>query len=141
MTKIRKCGIIIMQNSWEKFRKYYAELFGITLELVDCLAVYDVLRMCACGYANYRIARKTKLDIQYIEETLFTYFDFYGWNFDLDFSPIALYNRSNDNIVYFEQEIRMVSNRTDERFINRMFEVCQRFSKIKMEVEDFYGRN
>jgi len=126
-------------NNWEIFKKYYAELFGISLELVDILAVYDVLRMCACGYANFKISKRTKLDIQYIEETLFTYFDFYGWNFDLDFSPIALYNRCNDNITFFEQEIRMISNRTDERFIKRMFEVCQRYTKIKVEVEAFYG--
>jgi hypothetical protein len=130
-----------MQTNWEIFRKYYSELFGVSLELVDILAVYDVLRMCACGYANYRISKKTKLDIFYIEETLLTYYDFYGWNFDLDFSPIALYNRSNDNINRFEEEIRMTSNRVDEGFIKRMFEISQRFTKIKGEVEEFYGRN
>jgi len=128
-------------SNWELFKRYYSDLFDTSLELVDYLAVYDILRLCAYGYSNYKIERYTKIELSYIEDTLLTYYDFCGWACDLDFSPIALYNRSKGNFIYYEQEIRMICDKINKRLLKRTFDISKRFNDIKKEVDEFYGRN
>lgn len=129
-----------MEYHWIDFRKYYARKFGTTEQMVDLIASYETIRLCVTGYSNRRISNRLLISVIDVEETIFEFLDFLGWDYDLDFSPIALYNKSNGIFMAYEQEISMVTGRlSDYSLVVRSFDICRKFLKIKERIDSFYG--
>ena len=82
---------------WIDLVKFYGDNFHIPAIVVEYMVVLDILRESVTGYSNSRISNKYDLSIQEVSEILNEFLGFAGWNFDLDFNPIALYNKSNSN--------------------------------------------
>ena len=91
------------------------------------------------GLSNARIAKKNLLDIYFVSKVLSEEVDFEGWNYDLDFSPLAIYNRSNENFLAYEQEILTISPFNFESKIKLSFDICKRYNYIKKEIDKYYG--
>jgi len=123
---------------WQAVKGLYKEKFDIPAYVLDFVAVYDVLLKCVEGYSNVKISRYVSQDTKYISEILIRYFSFNGWDADLDFSPIALYNRCNGDILRYKIDVETVTNLYDKECINFTYFICRRFNRIKKEISEKY---
>jgi hypothetical protein len=113
---------------------------GIPEVVVDMIAVEPILRHCVTGYSISKIVRYTLMQRKYVKTVLNEYFEFDGWTDDLDFSPIAFYNRSYGNIIRFEEEIKMVSS-IENDMIAFLFYICKRYRDIVEEIDKHHGQS
>jgi|WetSurMetagenome_2_1015567.scaffolds.fasta_scaffold271736_2 hypothetical protein len=112
-------------NKWEKFKRKFIERFPEEdPQLLDYIAVYDIIRLVVSGTSNRDIADILYESEDYVESVTLEFLDFSGYKENLDFSPILQY----------------------QRLINRgkqypFFSQCERFLDIKRKVDDYYARN
>lgn len=129
-----------MSFQWTMFRKFYARKFGISEKMVDLIASYEILKLSVSGYSNKRISNRLLVSATDVQDSLLEFLDFFGWDFDLDFSPISLYNKSKGVFMAYDQEISMLTGRlSDYEAVRKSFEICEKFSKLKEKVDMFYG--
>lgn len=129
-----------MSDVWELILEFYEKELKIPRKITDYLSVSDILKNCAMGLSNSRIAKSNELDdIEYITITVNYYLGFPGWKRDLDFSPLAIYNRSRGSFLIYEQEITMISTESFNGDIRISFDICKRYSEIKEEIDKYYG--
>lgn len=125
-------------NLWEIIKLHYKYQFNISPDIVDYISVRPLLIKCLSGYSNYRIAFYTKESIKYISDILFKFLDFNGWNMDLDFNPIAYYNKVKGNLINFREEILMASSTADIKLIDKSFYLCKYFyNKIEKRIKEY----
>ena len=120
------------------FKSKYLGIFDNNDKLLDYISTIDILRDCAVGYSNYRISKRKHIDTKFIESVLLDAYSISGWNRDLDFSPLALYNISGGNRLMYEHEIIMITGKYDERQVNLTYRICKKYLEIKKEVDDYY---
>lgn len=126
------------KTAWDMICALYWEEFSIPPRIIDLVAVKPILMKCVSGYGNKRIALSTDDDTQYIANTLEEFLGFGGWSKDLDFNPLALYNRAEKNFDGYANEVRMVSTVTDDEVLELSFELCRRYYGIDKEIRKFY---
>lgn len=122
---------------WDLIKDFYKTKFGIPRKIIDLISVIEILKLSVQGYSNEKIARYSEDGIQYIIDVLAEFLDFTGWDSDLDFSPIALYNKSKDFIRY-QQEVKMISAITNESVINISYHICVTYFKYRKAIEKYY---
>jgi hypothetical protein len=126
---------------WDLVKKYYQDTFNVPPRYLDLAACIDILRLCVEGYGNLTISRRLKLPVDYIEDVLYDFLNFYGWDADLDISPIAIYNLSANDFEYYRQRFLMLSPfYYNDRLIKKSFKVCQRYKELLKELEDLYDK-
>lgn len=125
---------------WDYIKSIYMNKHGIPEVVVDMIAVEPILRHCVTGYSTSKIVRYTLMQRKYVKATINEYFEFDGWTDDLDFSPIAFYRRSQENVIRFEEEIRMVSS-IENDMIAFLFYICRRYEGILKEIEKYHGQS
>jgi len=126
-------------DSWKLVEHFYEKYLEIPSYIVYFLSIENVVKGCAMGLSNVRIAKKNLLDIYFVSGILSEEVDFEGWNYDLDFSPLAIYNRSNENFLAYEQEILTISPFNFENLVKLSFNICKRYNYIKKEIDKYYG--
>lgn len=124
---------------WKGIKNLYKEKFNIPTRIIDFIAVYDILLRCVQGFSNTKISKYSKLDADYISEVLMEYFLFEGWNSDLDFSPIAVYNRNEGIRINYLEEVKTITGLCDELCLDFTYSICKRFNYIKKEINKYYG--
>jgi hypothetical protein len=122
---------------WDIIKKFYKEELGIPDYIVECISLLDVIKRCISGYSNYRISQFKGSSINYIKEALSNTIAFEGWDQDLDFNPLALYNRSEMNYARYKEEVNMVSVITSEVVIKLSFNLCELYYRIIEEIEKY----
>lgn len=128
-------------NLWQVIKLHYKYQFDIPLHVVDYIAVRPILIKSLSGYSNTRIAIYTQESIEYISDILFRYLGFSGWSLDLDFNPIANYNKVKGNFILYKQEISMISSISNVRLINKTYFLCKIFyDKIQGDIDKYYDR-
>jgi hypothetical protein len=125
---------------WDYIKSIYMNKHGIPEVVVDMIAVEPILRHCVTGYSISKIVRYTLMQRKYVKTVLNEYFEFDGWTDDLDFSPIAFYNRSHGSIVRFEEEIKMVSS-IENDMMAFLFFICKRYKDIVEEIDKHHGQS
>jgi len=129
-------------NLWNAIQLIYKEKFSIDSNVIDYIAVRPILIKCLSGYGNNRISRSEKEDIGYIRSVLLEHLNFFGWDRDLDFNPIALYNRCSGNLNYFRQDAQMYSSLDNIRLIDKSFYLCKHFYEIiEPVIREYYEKN
>lgn len=126
-------------DSWKAVLRFYKEELGIPENVTEYLSVELILKYCAMGLSNNRISRKLKLDVIFISQMLSKYLNFEGWTTDLDFSPLAIYNRCDGNYVMYEQEIQMITYDFSHAHLDLSFSICRRYNSIRKEIDNYYG--
>lgn len=126
-------------DSWKAIKSLYLEKLDIPEDIVEKLSSELILKKCAMGLSNLRISKQLDLDMPFIIDTLLTYFNFSGWKFDLDFSPLAIYNRCDGDFNCFEQEVKTISPFDFDRDIKLAFFICSVYNNIREEISKFYG--
>jgi hypothetical protein len=112
-------------NKWEKFKAKFIERFPEEdPQLLDYIAVYDIIRLVVGGSSNREIADVLCETEDYIETVAYEFLGFNGYKDSLDFSPIKQYQR-------------LVNKGKQYPF----FPQCEKFLEIRRKVENYYGRN
>lgn len=76
---------------WDAVVKFYAENFGISSELVELMAVHDILKLCATGSTNKQIADYLGEDVSEVSRIIQKYYDnFDGWPIELKVNPYSI---------------------------------------------------
>ena len=71
------------------------------------------------------------LIILLIEEVLIQYLDFFGWEQDLDFSPIAIYKEYTTQETFRYKIYEVSAIERSQKVINMSYNICIKFLKIK----------
>lgn len=120
---------------WDSIKKIYKVNFNISENIIEYYSVLDVLKKCVSGYSNLRISFGLKDNIKYIRELLYEFIGFSGWDYDLDFSPIAVYNRCDNNYERYRQDVIMVSSVTSDSIIELSFLLCKKYKEIERIID------
>jgi hypothetical protein len=122
---------------WDSIKRIYKENFNIPDTIIEYYSTFEILKKCISGYSNLRISYGMKDDLKYIKEVLFYSLGFEGWEVDLDFSPIAVYNRCNNNYERYRQDILMISSITPDSAIEISYLLCRRYKEIEREINKY----
>ena len=124
------------ETVWDAFLKQ-AEVVGYSSDIIEYIAVFEILRRSVCGQSNSDISRILKLPPYYVFSTLQEFLKFGGWDQELFISPMAYYVRSNGNEQNFIQEISQLGFPSKD-YVKTMFQICKKFEQIKKDVDKFY---
>jgi hypothetical protein len=122
---------------WEVIKKSYSNNFNIPSDVLEYYANLEILKRCVFGYSTSRIAFSFNETITYIASVLVSLLGFSGWERDLDFNPIAVYNRSDDNYNKYYQDVIMVSSISTDRVITLSFNLCRKFKEIERLINEY----
>lgn len=125
------------KNDWYTVRDLIKKLFLISNQLIDYIAVYEILDLSMCGRSNKSISNAIDTDEDYVVEVLNEFLDFPGFEEDLDFYPITLYIKSKGSFNMFETLCCTVDYYGD---IELLYESCKKLVDIKKEVDRFYAK-
>jgi hypothetical protein len=107
---------------WNEVKDYYREKFGISPDLVDIAAVYDILNMCASGSGTPQIANFLDMEPELISHILEIHFGFTGWSSDQPFSPLAYYKKLEEKTLEnFRNSVITSFGYTEDSIIKNMY--------------------
>jgi ribosomal silencing factor RsfS len=126
-------------NYWEVIQKVYEEKFGTPPKILDYIATQQILKLCCTGLSNKKIAEYLEIDIEDVENTLFEFLNFEGWENDLDINPLHIFEKVKnlDNFIIFMVKSSMIS----EKIANNFYEVCKKYKLIEEEVDNYYDES
>lgn len=114
-------------SEWETIQEFYLKAFGIDKELVELNAVIELMRLCVCGFSNEHISKELLLnDPQYVKDTLKEFMSFDGFEADLDYNPLLIYNR----VTYLYQfiiEVTIITNFPGD--LEKIYNLCKYYKE------------
>jgi len=122
---------------WEVIKNSYNNNFNIPDQVLEYYANFEIIKRCAYGYSNYRIALALDESVTYISEIILSIFGFFGWEQDLDFNPIAVYNRCIGNYPKYYQEVIVISVFSSDKVIALSYILCEKFKEIERMIEKY----
>ena len=127
-----------METLWDYIKDIYSRKFNIPPLITDFIAVERIVYKSASGYSNRRISFAINESMEYIRQVLEDFIGFSGWDNDLDFNPLALYNRNKDNYDEYMREVSMISSITSDFYTSLTYKVCERYTKMKERIKEYY---
>lgn len=127
-----------MDNTWELLKQFYKTNLGIEGKVVEYLAVVDILKLCAEGHSNLKIALMSDFEEEYVKCVIQEYFKFDGWSTDFDFNTRALYERCKYNKYTFISLARERDKTTSESSFGWVYRINQKLDDIEKEIEKGY---
>ena len=127
-----------VKSVWELTQFIYKTRYGIPYKVLNYIAVFQILNLCAMGYSTKRISLRLGLNLTYITSILQEYLFFEGWNIDLDFSPLAIYKRCNGNYSCFYYNIIGFYTCFDASAIGFSYRICTVVDIIRKEIDKYY---
>jgi hypothetical protein len=129
----------VTKKKWEVFTEYVYNRFGISKEILDYIAVNDILLCCVAGLGNNTISMKYKLSADYVSDVLKEFLDFDGWEHDLDVNTFFIYETSGTLFESFKMMIELTTKLLTDNEIENAYRICKLYTKIKERIDDFYG--
>ena len=123
---------------WKLFTEYVSNEFGISEELLNYIAVEEILSCCVTGLSNKTISNICNCDVRYVKEVLNDFFEFDGWKEDLDINTYYLYESSGKMIDSYKMLIKTLSSASDDINIDKSFYICKRYEEILKKVNEYY---
>ena len=123
---------------WDYLRTLLEEKLNIPGEILDYIAVKDILQLCASGSSNANIARFTNVEIEYVEQTLKEFFHFEGWRDDCDLNPFVLYKTCDGIWEDFEKEVTILYPYYTELEKTKLYLIASTYSKIEQDTEKYW---
>lgn len=120
-----------METIWDYIKYVYRENWGVPGYVIEFFACESILSRCACGQSNYRIALGVKENMQYVRSVINHYYGFDGWNTDIDFNPLAIFNKTGRNYSGFFNEITGISSLSDKYNLKFIYNICKRYVFLK----------
>lgn len=128
---------MMKKNLWEVIKKSYKDNFNIPELVIEYYANIEIIRKCIYGYSNSRIAFSLNENITYITDVLNSLLLFPGWEKDLDFNPIAVYNKCNDDYNAYYMSVIMISSISTDSIIRLSFNLCRKFKEIERMIDKY----
>lgn len=110
---------------------------GIPPNILDIIAVKDILYHCVCGYSVEDISVTLDMDESYILEVIKDFLNFSGWEKSLRVSPYRLYRTSSEDIESFRKTFTLVGQIKDREIISSAYTICYRYDKLKEELQKY----
>ena len=126
------------KDVWKEFCEYVNTTLEIPKEILNLLAVNDILFACVVGLSNKTIANRFNLDIEYIKYTLKEFLDFEGWEYDLDLNAFNIYKRSNRDLNSFSLFVDTLSSLVTKETKEILFGLCEKYEELFKKVEKYY---
>jgi len=124
-----------MDNMWEFIQYLYKKYYNIPPRVVDYMAIYDIIEMCARGLSVRSISKRTKLPQKYIKPTIQEFLDFDGWKEDLDLDMYQRYKSLDGDYGMFVSTIRTTSAVSSGKEINTAYRICGKVEIIRKEIK------
>jgi len=119
-----------MSDRWELIRAIHSDKTGIPPNVVDYIAVRDILFSCISGISNKSIADFFHMDEEYVREVIEEFFDTSGLSVDLPVRPYFFYKQDMSGSEFADK----LSEYLDPSSIMDMYLACAMFDKIKEEI-------
>jgi len=122
---------------WESVKQFYQEKFGIAPELVDVMADFYVLKLCATGASNSSIAHFLDMEVEIVGEIIDRNFGFTGWDNNLDFNPLRLYKSMNEvSKELFRDRVIEDYKYVEDAIITRMFDASALVNNLERLLDE-----
>ena len=125
---------------WEFTKDFYEKELGIPKEIVEYLAVIDVISLVASGHSNKTISNTLdRMSEDYIKSICEKFLSFGGWEQDLDVNTYFVYKNTGKTFDSFHVQVESITPFFTEAIIAKAFEVCKKFDFMKKEIGKHYG--
>ena len=124
---------------WQKLSKEYAGLVGVPVNVIEYLSVFEILKCSVTGMSNIRISDRFGFadGDNYVAEVLIDNLSFSGWESDLQFNPLALFNESDGTYQhYYAKVIERCPYTYSDSLIVMSYNISLIYSKIKEILQD-----
>lgn len=128
-------------DTWEQFKVYYKSLYPKTkLQVLDFIAVHEILELFCKGYSNKEISYRTDCDETYITDTLIEFLFTTGFSRDTGFDAREMYRRYKYNQYSYIVVCRQLDTTMSEDVYKLLFKANTTLDIIESEITNFYGR-
>lgn len=127
------------EQRWLKIKDILKGLLGVPEQVLDYVAVEEILKLCASGLSNETISRQLNMDEFYVEDVLDEFFEFDGWEVDLDVNPWFIYKKDVRNQSAFEYRVNTLTDLMDDLKMKEAYHVCSMYQRIREEIDKYYG--
>jgi hypothetical protein len=125
---------------WDLILSLYFTHHKLNPAIVNLVAVEPIIKCCVMGDCNFKIARAYKISQKEVEKILVSYINFFGWEYDLDFNPLALYKRVEGDFLKYCEEINLISAVTKSKIIYMSFNICRHYFMLRKVIDKHYVR-
>lgn len=127
-----------VSKNWELFREQFIKANkGVNPEILDFIAVEDILLSHVKGYSLDRILEIYQLSKEYVIIVLDEFIKVAPREYKLDFNPYKIYKNS---AISREKFIEIVSKKSTED-ASKLYDACVITEKISEEIDNFYRNN
>jgi hypothetical protein len=130
------------KTTWEEIKEYYKYTFRIENELVELMADFDIVLLCATGASNKKIAEFFEVDESDVKSILGNRIKFGGWELDLPLNPYNIYTSmvgkfdSDEKFkVNFKSHKLLTSKISDKETIDLIYFVCKSCRNLEFTLE------
>jgi hypothetical protein len=123
-------------DKWKLVQKFYKEKFGYPYRITDLIAVQEILKESCMGYSNSRIASRLEIAEEDVFHDLIEFLHFSGWEYDLKYSPLALYAQHKD-LDRYRGEVYNIDMYAKDSYILVGFRICGQYDKIRKELKEY----
>jgi hypothetical protein len=126
-----------MEYSWTQTRKLLSDARDMPELVVDYIATVGIIKQCAYGLGNMKIAYFNDLEVEQVESILFQFLGFKGWLLDLDINPWHIYQTTQGNHELYEIRILSLTNLVDYDILRLSYKTCKTYERIKEEINKY----
>jgi hypothetical protein len=126
----------MINSLWSHIKKFHSKRTGIPEEIVEYIAVFEILRLCVTGISNTTISEMLELEEYYVKENLIEYLDYPGFSANLSFSPYRFYKVARGNFELFMLHVMGTHQMTPGTAL-LLHTICDKVSEIESEITDY----
>jgi len=124
-----------VSKNWEVFKERFRQANkGVNPDILDYIAVEDILLSHLNGYSLDRILEIYQLSKEYVIIVLEEFMEVSPRDYALSFNP---YNVYKNQAVTKERFVEIVSKKSAED-ASKLYDACVVLEKISEEINDFY---
>lgn len=123
---------------WDYLKTLLEDKLGIPGNVLDYIAVKDILQLCASGSSNQNISRFTNVDLDYVTSTIREFLLFDGWIDDCDLNPYMTYQSCQGVYSDFEREILLLYPFYTKNAIMQMYSAANLYKLIEDKMEEYW---
>ena len=125
-----------VSKSWKIFKSKFKELYkDVNPEILDYIAVEDILLNHLCGISLDRILETYQLSEEYVTMVLKEFIGLSPRKFGLDFNP---YNVYKNVAIGQDKFIEIIESKEIEEDSKALYSACIVFEDISKSIDDFY---
>ncbi len=124
-------------DTWNALKELCKDRLKIDPVILDYIATYPILQMCAEGRAVKTICLSQDLDEQYVRDTLVEFYAFPGFDQDLGFNARSIYERHPYNKYAFVSTAKTLDFMATEEDLVEAFRINILFDEIERKVGEY----